>query len=124
MPFQQLISHLFILHLQARHQQKQLKARSAHPQNVHETRVLLASSSCQQQQLPHFLRYFLTLLFFPLTLRLGDRGDARETATDRREGGEQRGEPCYAQTEEPPALLPLPNQTRAGSAGTGLLPLW
>lgn len=55
---------------------------------------------------------------------LGERGDARETATDRREGGGQRGGPRDAQAEEPPALLSLPNQTRAGAAGTGLLPLW
>uniref|UniRef100_A0A3Q3R428 A20-type domain-containing protein n=1 Tax=Monopterus albus TaxID=43700 RepID=A0A3Q3R428_MONAL len=59
-----------------------------------------------------------------ISLRLRERGDTRETATDRREGGEQRGILQDAQAEEPPALLSLPNQTRAGAAGTGLLSLW
>lgn len=64
-------------------------------------------------------------LFSSLSSGLGERGDAREAATDRREGGRRRGGgPRDAQAEEPPALLSLPNQTRAGAAGTGLLPLW
>lgn len=60
---------------------------------------------------------------FVLSVGLRERGDTRETATDGREGGEQRGGLRDAQAEEPPALLSLPNQTRAGAAGTGLLPL-
>ncbi|KAG7467809.1 hypothetical protein JOB18_042242, partial [Solea senegalensis] len=55
-------------------------------------------------------------------LGLRERGDAREAASDRRERREQR-EPRDAQAEEPSTLLSLPNQTRAGAAGTGLLPL-
>lgn len=83
------------------------------------------------RDLPHFERSLLTLPtprpFFPplsFSVGLGERGDARETATDGREGGGQRGGSWDAQAEEPPALLSLPNQTRAGAAGTGLLPLW
>lgn len=64
------------------------------------------------------------LYFFSSSIGLGERGDARETTKDRREGGGQRGGPRDAKAEEPPALLSLPNQTRAGAAGTGLLPLW
>lgn len=64
------------------------------------------------------------LYFFSFSIGLGERGDAGETTKDRREGGGQRGGPRDAKAEEPPALLSLPNQTRAGAAGTGLLPLW
>lgn len=80
-------------------------------------------------RLPHFFHAHphpppFPDLFSPLSSGLGERGDARETATDRREGGRRRGGPRDTQAEEPPALLSLPNQTRAGAAGTGLLSLW
>lgn len=132
------VSHLFFhvvfffflfVHLQARRPQKQLKAHSAHPQNVHGTQVPSTSSRCHQpcSAWPTFRAHPnlpVPNLFSSLSSELGERGDARETATDRREGGRRRGGPRDAQAEEPPALLSLPNQTRAGAAGTGLLPLW
>lgn len=65
----------------------------------------------------------LTLVFVS-SLGLGERGHTRETTTDRRERREWRRGPRDAQAEEPSALLSLPNQTRAGAAGTGILSLW
>lgn len=89
------------------------------------TRPLLpASSSAWHAPLWALTLNPAPLFFLSFSIGLGERGDARETATDRREGGGQRGGPWDAQAEEPPALLSLPNQTRAGAAGTGLLPLW
>lgn len=62
-------------------------------------------------------------LTFNFSVGLRERGHTRETTADGREGGEWRGDPRDAQAEEPSALLSLPNQTRAGAAGTGLLSL-
>jgi len=123
--FTSCTTHPVFLHLQACHLQKQPKAHSAHPQNVPENQVLPASSRCQQLCVnrPTFKPWLLTLLFAS-SRRPRQRGDARETTTDRREGGGKRRGPRDAQTEEPSALLSLPNQTRVGAAGTGLLSLW
>lgn len=101
------VSHLFsrvfffLVHLQARRPQKQLKAHSAHPQNVHGTQV--ASASSRRHQLcsacPTFRAH--PNLPFPICSLLSAAGSESEATpekrprTDEKEGGgeEARGTP-------------------------------
>lgn len=118
------LTRLLFLHLQVCRPQKQPKAHSARPQNVHENQVPPLPLAFQRRTTFDRLSAKSLTLVFVSSLGLGERGHTRETTTDRRERREWRRGPRDAQAEEPSALLSLPNQIRAGAAGTGILSLW